>query len=317
VGYYFLLALLTLATFFIVVCVSSVCVHLAWPRIAAPLAQMLPRSRARTLLLVRAIPSLGGAVAAVVAAAGFLEFEPAWTSERPGVVLIAAAAAALGLVALVAFSALRALALAIRCSRLMRHCPQLSRNGRTVCVVDSPYPVAAVTGLFRARLVLSDLLLRECAADELEVILAHEAAHVSRSDNFVRALMLAMPDPLRLMASGRAIEAAWAAAAEEAADDDAAGETVERRVALASALVRVAALARTPPPPWMPALAFFQGDNLERRVRRLVEPQSAAVTSLRVVEPSAVMVIAAIVTWGTFQAGALHALMEWAIRTLP
>jgi len=183
--------------------------------------------------------------------------------------------------------------------------------------VDSPYPVAAVAGLFNTRLIVSASLLRECASEEVEVILAHEAAHVSRSDNVVRALMLALPDPLGLLASGREIEAAWASAAEEAADDDAAGETAERRLALASALVRVAALARTPPPAWMPALAFFQGENLERRVRRLLQTQPAAARSLGVIEPATVTAVAAILTWGLFQAAALHRLMESAVRILP
>jgi len=317
VGYYFLLALLTLATFFAVVCAAVVSVHVAWPRIQGALERIPPRSRARTLLLVRGIPAICGGAAAIAATTGFLEYEPAWTAERPGVLLISAAAAALCLVALVLVRSLRALEQAIGCSRLMPQCAQLLRNGQSVYVVDSEYPVAAVTGLFKARLVLSNSLLRECAADEIDVIIAHEVAHVNRADNVVRALMLALPDPLRLLTSGRGIESAWVAAAEEAADDDAAGETEERRVALASALVRVAALARTAPPAWMPALAFFKGENLERRVRRLLEPQTAAVVSLRAIEPFALALIALLVTWGAFQGAALHDVMEWAIRSLP
>lgn len=316
-GYYFLLALLTLATFFVVVCVSALSVHLAWPRLPEPLAQMRPRSRARTLLLLRGLPTLCGALAATVATSGFLKYEPAWTTERPGVLLLAAAAGAISLGAIVLARGLRAFEQTIGCARLVRQCEQVTRNGQSVSVVTSGYPVAAVTGLFKARLVLSDSLLRACTADEIEVILAHEASHVHHSDNFARALMLALPDPLSLVASGRQMESAWAEAAEEAADDDAAGEMPERRVALASALVRVAALARTPPPSWMPALAFFQGENLERRVRRLLEPEPAPVASLRAIEPSALAVIAAIVVWGASQAAMLHGAMEWAIRSLP
>ncbi|MEO5894796.1 MAG: M56 family metallopeptidase [Vicinamibacterales bacterium] len=316
-GYYSLLALLTLATYLAVVCAAAVCVHLVWPRSQEVLAQMPPRSRARTLFLLRGIPTICGGAAAIAAVTGFMEYEPAWTAERPGVLLIAAATAALGLIALVPVRAVRALEQVIGCSRLIRQCAQVARNGQAVCVVESAYPVAAVTGLFTARVVVSDSLLRECAADEIDVILAHEAAHVNRADNVVRALMLALPDPLRLLTSGPDIESAWAATVEEAADDDAAGETVERRVVLASALVRVAALARMPPPSWMPALAFFQGENLERRVRRLLEPKTAAVSSLRVIEPAALALIALLVTWGAFQGAALHDVMEWAIRSLP
>jgi beta-lactamase regulating signal transducer with metallopeptidase domain len=128
-----------------------------------------------------------------------------------------------------------------------------------------------VTGLFRPRLLLSARIIAECTASELDAIVRHERAHVRRGDNLARAAILYLPNPLAFTPAGREMQHAWAAAAEEAADDDAAGDAVDGRTALASALVRVARMATAPAPDWVPALTFYEGNNLENRVRRLLD----------------------------------------------
>ena len=316
-AYYFLLVVLTFATFLSVVCTSAFCVHLSWPALAAPSERMLPGSRARALFMLRAFPAFAGALAAVLCSWSFVRYEPARTVEQPGLILIAAAVGTLCLGAIALIRTGQAWARSIACSRLAHHCERRTRDGASVCVVRTAYPLAAVTGVFRPRMIVSDALLSSCPDDEIDLIFAHEAAHVNRADNLARVLVLLLPDPLRLLSAGRRIENAWSAAVEEAADDDAAGGIPERRAALASALVRVAGLARTPPPTWMPELAFFQGDNLERRVRRLLAPGPVKARCLAPLEPCALAATALIVTWVAIQASAFHGLLEWALRILP
>ena len=316
-SYYFLLVVLTLASFFAVASAAAICLQLLWARLARRVDRLAPRTRVGTLFVLRLLPTLAGAVAAILCSTSFLVFEPALTMERPGLLLIAATAAALclGLAALIRTA--HAWARSITCSRLVRHCAQLSLGGRSVFVVDSAYPLAAVTGVFRTRMMVSNSLLANCTADEVDAILAHEAAHIRYADNLSRGLMLLLPDPLLMLPAGRQIENAWSAAAEEAADDGAAEGVAERRVALASALVRVAGLARTPAPSWMPDLAFFQGDNFERRVRRLLDPVPVETRWSGSFAPCAVASALVILTGMALQSAAFHGLMEWAIRILP
>lgn len=312
VRYYFLLLLIALASFFVAASLSALAIHLAWPRIKVAAARLNPRIRARALLVLRALPAFWGIIAAGVFGRTFLAFEPEKTSEYPGLLLAIGAFGALWLSFHVGARGARALVRTLTLTRLMRACGQ-----DEICVVDSFYPVAAVAGLFRMRVVLSQRILQECEQDEIEAILAHEAAHVHRGDNLARAVMLSLPDLLTVLPTGRAIESAWSAAAEEASDDAAAGGAADKRAALASALVRVAGMATTAPPRWMPALAFFQGDDLDRRVRRLLEPEPACGPSLCALEPLLIAAAVLAVAVCASQGAALHGFMEWAIRSLP
>ena len=124
----------------------------------------------------------------------------------------------------------------------------VTRDGQPVWLIDSAYPVAAVTGLFRTRLLISTRIVRECTPSELDAVIRHEAAHVRRRDNLVRAAMRYLPDPFLLVASGHALQSDWAAAAEEAADDEAAGPRAEARSELAAALVRQQTAETLEPP---------------------------------------------------------------------
>jgi beta-lactamase regulating signal transducer with metallopeptidase domain len=256
----------------------------------------------------------------------FAAYEPATTTERVGILITALAVSAVWLALLVGRNTVRASLKTAAFTRLTRHCraasgrftaARLDQTAGRICVIESSYPVAALSGFFRPRVVLSDRVIRECEPDELEAILAHETAHVDRADNLARALMLSLPDVLAWLPSGRAIETAWSAAAEEAADDEAAGDAPEKRAALAAALVRVAGMAPAAPPEWMPALAFFRGEDLDRRVRRLLEPEPAAGRSVRALEPALVASAAAALVLCASQGPALHGAIEWAIRFLP
>lgn len=326
VRYYFLFVTITLATFFVAASLAGLSIHLSWPRLNRAVVRLAPRTRARVLLTLRALPSFCGFTVMAVFGRTFAAYEPATTTERAGMLITALAISAVWLALLVGRNMARAWFKTVTFTRLTQHCGAASgrfaarhfeHTAGRIHVIDSAYPVAALSGVFRTRLVLSERVIRECEPDELEAILAHETAHVDRADNLARAVMVSLPDVLAWLPSGRAIETAWSAAAEEAADDKAAGGVPERRAALAAALVRVAGMAPATPPEWMPALAFFRGDDLERRVRRLLDPEPPAGRSLRALEPALLASAAAAVVLSAWQGPALHGAIEWAVRFIP
>jgi hypothetical protein len=317
--YYLLLVLIPLgayaATSVGVACGASV----TWPSLRRRVAAWTAGDRARALAVARLLPMAGGLLTALLVTIAFLRFEPRDTTEVPGVLLLASALLTL----ILGGTALARLAdiwrASAACSRLLRQCGhQWARDeGRNIWIVDTAYPVAAVTGLFRTRLLLSMRIVRECTPREIEAVIRHEAAHVRRGDNVVRAAMRCLPDPLSLVRAGREMQDAWAAAAEEAADDEAAGPHLEARTELAAALVRVARMAEGPPPPWMPALAFYEGTHLEHRVRRLLSAGSGrnGASAGRLMAGLAIVTVAVLLTDGASRE--LHLLMELAVQYLP
>jgi beta-lactamase regulating signal transducer with metallopeptidase domain len=185
-------------------------------------------------------------------------------------------------------------------------------------IVDTRYPIAAVSGLLRPRLLVSTRLLLECPPEEMDAILRHEAAHIRRRDNLLRAFMHAVPDPLQFGATGRAIQTAWAAAAEQAADDEAAGDRPEGRADLAAALVRVARMVQGPRPAWADGVAFYEGSNLEERVQRLLAPATLGRPARMFSAVFVALTIAAITTVAADPiAFRVHVLMETAVNYLP
>jgi Zn-dependent protease with chaperone function len=102
-------------------------------------------------------------------------------------------------------------------------------------------PVAALAGLLRPRLLLSDGLLRALDPGELEAVVAHECAHAAAGENPKRLLLRASPDPLALLPAGKRLRASFEEAAEAAADRAACARVPPLR--LARALLKVASLA--------------------------------------------------------------------------
>jgi len=111
-----------------------------------------------------------------------------------------------------------------------------------------------------------------CNGEEFREVLAHEAAHLAARDNLKLLLLTAVPDVLRWTPLGAALTARWRAAAECEADRSATGADRERRLALASALVKVARLLGDHQPP-RPALGMpVAADDVPARVRALLAP---------------------------------------------
>ena len=314
--YYVLLVLVSAGAFAVTASACAAIVATVWPALKHRLP-LAAAHRARRLALLRLAPVISGSAALAIVAATFLRYEPRDTTEVPGLFLLSSAALSLALV----MSASRRLATAARrarqCDQLLRACgsPQSRPDGHQVWIVETEYPVAAVMGVLRTRLLLSRRILAECTDAEVASVVRHELAHIQRRDNLVQAAMRFLPDPLAHTRTGRELQAAWSIAAEEAADDFAAHDASER-TDLAAALVRVAGMAQGRPPQWLPALTFFERHTVESRVRRLLRPGPAAQGSLRVV-PAAVAIGAALLI-GTEAVGLrLHALMELAVRVLP
>lgn len=238
-----------------------------------------PVARATSLLRLRLLPlGVGGGVAALAALA-FLIFEPRGVDESTGLTLLTLAAAS-GTFLLAALGRVMRLVLLTRRAvrDWMRTARPVSLSGLSVpaLAIDSPFPVVAVAGLFRPRLLIARTVLDACSPAELDAILAHEQGHIDRRDNLRRLVLGAVPDLLAWLPLARRIQTAWLEAAEDAADDMAAALGNEGRAVLAQALLRVARLAPGAAPVSLPASALYRGESLDRRVRRLLAPAAHA-----------------------------------------
>src|SRR5205823_6090137 len=92
-------------------------------------------------------------------------------------------------------------------------------------------------------------LLEALTPEELTAGASHEIAHHRGRDNLKRLAMRGAPDLLHWTPAARALERRWAAAAEHRADATAAiVRSPAARLALASALVKIARLMPVDPP---------------------------------------------------------------------
>jgi beta-lactamase regulating signal transducer with metallopeptidase domain len=138
------------------------------------------------------------------------------------------------------------------------------------------WPVVCVVGVLRPRLFVAEAVLDACTPEELGSVLAHESGHVAARDNLKRLAAKFLPDVLPWIPAGRALDKAWETAAEAAADARAAAARPGGSLDLASALLRVARLARGGTPIELPAPALLDGGGVAPRVERLLtdEPQA-------------------------------------------
>ena len=291
-------------------------------RLQGALARRTPALRARLILALWTAPFVVGIATTVGIAFAFIRYEPRHTTEEAGAVLLALAGWTL-LLALLGVCRLGASAWqTFRCHRLVTRCGcRVDVPGFPLPVwrVSAGFPVAAVSGVLNPRLILSGRVLDECPHEELLTILRHEGAHIRRRDNLVRACLLAVPDPFRLLKGTVSFERQWHDAVEEAADDEAVAGNEKARLTLASALVRVGRMATERPPVWMPALALYHGDSLERRVWRLLDPPPSPRIEPRQRATGAAICLltAGVAAWAATGPRTLHTLLEWAVRNLP
>jgi hypothetical protein len=224
------------------------------------------------LLAVRLLPlGIASLTILVFVLPAFARFEPRGLDESAGLPILAAALLGAILLAAAAWRVIRDL----RATRLLvrgwleraRPVAWLDSNA---FVVDTPEPLVAVTGIVRTRIFLSARVLAACGPAEIAAVVEHERGHLRAADNFKRLLLRACPGALRCGSHDRALEHAWSVVTEDAADAFAIRRGVEG-LDLASALV---AIVRLGPAPSLdaPVSPFHEGDDLERRVRRAVDP---------------------------------------------
>lgn len=309
-------AVVVLAAFALANAAGCVAALWQWRVVQAPPA---PRDRARYLFHLRLLPVVAGLLWAALAMTSFLLFEPRATGERVGVML-----PVLGTVTMAAAGS--ALARVLRAVRRHRRVVgawlhaatpvAMPGIGLPAFLIESSFPVVAVVGVVRPRLVIARHVLETCTAEELDAVLDHERAHIRHHDNLRRLLLAALPDPMSWLPIGRDMDRAWHDAIEEEADEapgDARGDA--GRVALASALLRLARL--TPPGAALtelPASALYRGEPLEQRIRRLLDPVPA--------RPRAPLhrqwaVVGGIIATCLALLGPIHDILEAAVQRLP
>jgi beta-lactamase regulating signal transducer with metallopeptidase domain len=318
-----LMLLSALATFALTSTIVGACVALTWRRVAS--TSGTSRARARMLFALRVAPAALGALLSALTVLAFSRYEPRSTSEVPGWILIVGAAAGAGLVIAGIWRGIT------RCWKTHQFLTMTERTAARVNVpdvelptwqVDTRFPLVAVAGLGRSRLLVARRVLTEMPRDELELVLRHELAHAQHHDNIARLLLTAAPD---LFSVGRwrlPMERSWREAAEDAADDFAAGGDGRARACLASALIRVARMAQARATSAVPVPAFHEGESIDRRIRRLVTaselpPDDGVRQSRRRVLVAAVVVGVGVVVSSQRVLMVMHALVEWLVHVRP
>lgn len=277
-------------------------------------------SRARQIARVRLLPATSAGLVALIALASFIGFEPRHDDEEVGLAVQGLGVLGALMLATAAWRGCQVLRLTRRLTKSwLAHGTPVTVPGASVPVlaVNSRFPIVAVVGLRRPRLIVARTVLEGCTPDELQAVIAHEHGHIRRRDNLKRVLLAVAPDVLSwLPVSGRVFED-WRNAAEQAADEDAVRQDEQSRLNLASALLKVARLATgAPGRVTLPASAFYCGEDIDRRIRRLLDAEAVAPMSRR---PAAVL--AATVVTGLVVAAQvlepLHLVFERAIHALP
>lgn len=248
----------------------SLVVALAFPTLERASHGLEPRARASLLFGLGMLPAVGGAVLAVgLVLPAWLAHEPREAEEQAGPVLLFLASVGILLV-LVRFGA--ALGDVLRTERTVN---AWIAAGQPLAGLPLPatrfphaFPVAALAGWRRPRLLLADRLLGALSPAELEAVVAHELSHLEARDNLKRLLLRAAPDPLAFFGAGARLRRAFEEAAEAAAD-----ATAARRVSplgLAQALMAVAALVPPGQRLELSVATVHREGSLATRVRALL-----------------------------------------------
>jgi Zn-dependent protease with chaperone function len=231
--------------------------------------------RADAILGIRLAPAVGSALLALtIVLPAFLRDEPPHAHDRPGALLVVSAALAV----LVLIDGLRRGWRAWRAARHWVADPApLERSAAApaeVSVINVSEPVVALVGGWRQRIVAARCVEAACDSEEFRQVIAHEAAHRDARDNLKLLAVLAMPDVLAWLPAGRALTAQWRAATELEADERASGTDPRKRVALASALIKVARLTLERGRPLQSVRTSSRCGGLEHRIRRLLAPSA-------------------------------------------
>ena len=249
--------------------------------------------RAGSLFLLRMAPAIGSAslVLGLVLPA-YWSFEPRATSEKTGPMLVVFV---LLTGALVVAGLRRTLASWLVTRRLERAWRAAAVGNASLGIrvrayrVPSEMPLAALVGVVRPRLFVSDRFLVALSAEERQAVIEHEAGHLRSLDNLKRTAMRLAPDLFSFSSAARELETAWAIAAEEEADDHAVGPDRSRSLDLASALLKASRLA---PMYFATVSNFCDESTIARRVARLLKDESSVRRPARSLAPRVAWTVA-------------------------
>ncbi|MBI3767909.1 MAG: M48 family metalloprotease [Deltaproteobacteria bacterium] len=231
------------------------------------LGVLAPAARARVLLAAAVAPALAGltCAAAVLADIEFFGCHAHHCRARhagapPSLLVLVLAIAALVRVGGALVQAARNARRSALVCRFLRTAGQQQEPN----VLPLEEPQAFVVGLLRPRVYVSRGLVGAHAEADLEVVMAHEHAHVRRRDP-LRRLLASVALAFHVPGIAGWLERHIVRAQEMAADADAA-RAVHDAPRVAEALVRMARLRVR-----RPALVAWLGDHLEARVQALLD----------------------------------------------
>jgi hypothetical protein len=278
----YLLRLLCLcfASFFVLNLAASLLVCIASKSVLRFAESSTSRGAARFLLALRLLPfALAVLFVVVLCVPSYLWLEPAVTSERVGVFCVAlgflGATTWLISIARTAGSLIASLRHILLCRSAGQE-TLIAWKSSLVLLVEMETPLLALSGLLRPRLLISNSVLRNLSAEELDAALSHEMAHRASRDNAKRFLLLLAPDILPFVRPLQSLERSWSRFAEWAADDQATSGDPRRAVSLAAALVRVARMGSSPPLPYLSTSLLACDRDLSARVDRLLHAMPIA-----------------------------------------
>lgn len=273
------------ASFFLIHCALSWATSVS-SRVAIRWAERLsPRLGARVLFFLRIFPaSFSLLVVLGFCVPSFLLFEPRTYAERLNLpcFMIAIFGLTIWLI-----SICKSVCASVSSQTFVRRVERvgqkisLAPGSLPAWVLSKGPPTFALWGIIRPRLILSRDVLDALSAEELDVVLRHEAAHRTFGDNLKRLLLLLAPDPLPFLRCFAGLDRTWAELSEWAADDEATRGDAQASVVLAQALIRVSRLGLTSPSRL--AASMISDGHLAKRVDRLlsIKPAGEAQSSLR------------------------------------
>jgi Zn-dependent protease with chaperone function len=278
VSYSIRLICLCFASFYLVHLAIGLFALYLTPRIVRASASMHPQQAARLLLGLRVAPALCSiAVVAVLCVPSYLRYEQNSSAEEIGIFCVAAAAFGFILCAVSIGKGVHAVVQSFLVSHQVRFSPRLDSLAPTQRVIPlsgdslSGMPLFALVGILRPKLIVSQKVLAVLSPEQLEAAFAHERAHQLSRDNFKRLIVLLTPDIFPFGRSFKKIESHWERCIELAADDRATLGQVDRSVALAEALIKVARLSNMETIPPLASSLSAGNQELAVRVNRLLE----------------------------------------------
>jgi Zn-dependent protease with chaperone function len=304
-----LLCVVLLATFGVASLLLSSLVVLAW---RAGVRRMTATSA--DLLTLRLLPVAGGLlIAFTVVLPAFLSHEPSQQREAAGPLLVMLAAFSL---VCLSHGIWRGWHACVAAHALLNSDGASDRriveSGQEVRLVDVTEPVTAVIGVWHPRIVTADSVRFICNPDEFRQVIAHETAHIAARDNLKLLLQVVAPDALAWTPLGATLTDHWRAAAEREADRCATGDDPEKRVALASALIKVARLFNTCDDARRASSMPAAVDDVPCRVRQLLKPPAQPYPA-RILQ--ALASCALLIPLGALPLYApVHELVEWLVR---